>query len=111
MEGMRPRPGLPPEPTGPLLDGRRTHGFPGDQVPFFGRTTASLDPEAGRPVQFSKNSGGWEKDPSPTLPCFAGEGAPALPARDARERLAPGARFQCDNGLIVPFYSPSVNVY
>jgi len=34
MVGTRPRPGLPPEPTGPLLAGRETHGFPEDQVPF-----------------------------------------------------------------------------
>ena len=29
--------------------GEEAHGFPGDQVPFFGRTAASLDTEAGRP--------------------------------------------------------------
>ena len=47
-EGVRPRPGLPPEPTGPLPT-ERTHGFPGDQVPFIWRTAASLDTEASRP--------------------------------------------------------------
>jgi hypothetical protein len=33
MEGTRPRPGLPPEPTDPLLDGKEAHSFPEDQAP------------------------------------------------------------------------------
>ena len=48
MEGVRPRPGLPPEPTGPLPDGRETHGFPGDQVPFNWADGGVLGP-GGRP--------------------------------------------------------------
>jgi hypothetical protein len=55
MEGVRPRPGLPPEPTGPLVDGRGHTASLETRSPSFGRTAASLDPEAGRPSQFSKN--------------------------------------------------------
>jgi len=53
--GHAPSSRPPPEPTGPLLDGRETHGFPGDQVTFTWRTAASLDTEAAVPFKLSMN--------------------------------------------------------
>jgi hypothetical protein len=81
LEGVRPRPGLPPEPTGPLPGGReRTASLETGslQFPFMkrGRTAASLDSEAGRPSQFSKRPSGEDS----RLPGSVPEDLQALPA-------------------------------
>jgi len=67
MEGVRPRPGLPPEPTGPLLDGREHTASLETRSPSFGRTAASLDPEAAVLLSFQRTG---------------------LPSPAARERVA-----------------------
>lgn len=77
--GVRPRPDLPPEPAGPLPDGRRTRGFPGDQVPFKWRTAVSFWGGLGsRPSFFS-----FQRTVSPL---------PSPPRAAAREREPPPIR-------------------
>jgi hypothetical protein len=80
-EDVRPRPGLPPEPTGPLPGGReRTASLETGSLQFpsmkRGRTAAPLDSEAGRPSQFSRNPSGEDS----RLPRSVPEDLQAFPA-------------------------------